>query len=485
LWLDAFPAASLPDLEGLLSLCLVLASILLSVAAFARLVGPQYELKGRRLGIPLAIAGILGYLVGTSFASPLLHTVSIATFYWGSVLYLSGTRTFISTLPSGVLVVLLAVPSINGATGLIYLDEFAWALLVISALLLWVGRQGPASSPCSLCTSFSEKGRSFCSSCGRYLTPLAAPPSSRLVKFTVFTVVMLAALSVTVPLLVATPTASLENYSIGGPRATNHFAPLAGWGVRTAAISVNGTRIYEYSLTNGGASMEALVAESGDPQAAATALNSTRSRAVPDTSVPPSIANAMSGYTFTSGRTKYVGLDGVFQVGSLNGSSLSETYVAVDLRQTSFSFGVDHGSTLYSTASNVISWATGSGSWFTTAQTLLMGYQLFSQTAYVGLFGVFGVVLFTLARDDELAKVQRVESMHALGVSEVAVLEAFGTNPGPMKGEAVRDEAWRTHLWFSDDTFFSSLDEVARRGLVSPSVILEKGRPTLYWRRLV
>ena len=460
-------------------------SIVLSAAVFARETGSQYDLKSRRLGIPVATVGIIGYLVGTSLGNPLLHAASIIAFYWGSVLYLAGTRSFVATLPPGLLVISLAFPYVYGAAGLVYLDGFSWALLVASIALLGIRRKGPAPPACAFCANFAEKGRSFCSSCGRYLAPVAAPSPRKIVGFAIFTIATLALLSITVPLLVATPTVSLENYGIGGPQVPNQFAPLSGWGTRSTTLIVNGTQVEEYTLTRGTITIQALVSISGDPNSAARALNLTRVGAIPDSSFPPSISQSMSGYTLTVGRTKYVGLDGVFLAQLLNRSTLSRVFLAIDLRQTTTSFGTDHGLSLYATAQNVISWAGGSANWSSVAGTLLSTYQLFSQTATAVSFGGIGVILFTVARDDELAKSRRKESMYSLGSSEEAVLQAFGHGSGTKKGELLLGSGWRANPWISDSAFFSSLDELARRGLVSPSVTIERARPTLYWRRLV
>ncbi|HXY56671.1 MAG TPA: hypothetical protein VEH01_03565 [Nitrososphaerales archaeon] len=468
----------------MVSASLVLAAMIVSAVAFTREVGPQFDLRSRRAGIPVAVLGLLGYIEGTSVGSPFLHVLSIAVFYWGSVLYLSGTRSFVSTIPSGVIVVSLAFPSAYGAVGLIYLDVFSWVLLVVSAVLLVLRGSGPAPPSCGLCAGFSDAGKSFCSSCGRYLKPPPAPAPRKLLGFAVFTVVMLAALSVTVPLLVTTPAVSLDSMSIGGSGVTNHFAPLQGWGVRETSTTADGLRVDEYSFTNGRLTIEALVSESGDSAAAAQALNATRRGAVPDASVPPAISRSMSGYTLTTAKTKYVGLDGVFQVGLLNDSSISTAFVAVDLRQTSASFDLDTGSALYAAALGVINWASGSAGWTLTAGEMLSGFQYFSQTAYAVSFGAVGVVLFTLSRDDELGRVRKLESMHGLGAHETAVLGAFQSSK-PTKGADLFDSALKSNPWILEGTFFTSLDETVRRGLVAPYVEIARGRPSLYWRRLV
>ena len=485
MWLDAFPVSAGFNLESALSLGLVLAAMALSVVAFARGVGPQYELKGSRVGLLLILIGILGYLIGTSVESYLLHSLSIAVFYWGAVLYLGGVRSFVSTLPAGLILLSSFVPMVYGTLGLIYLDGLSWALIVASGGLLWIWKKSVELPACGLCASFRESGKSFCGSCGRLVGPLAAPRSRKLIGFAVFTIATLATLSLTVPLLVTSPTVSLANVSLGGPQIGNHLAPLPGWEVKTVTVSRNGTAVDEYTYTKGMVTIEAIVAASPDSTIAESAVNSTRMNAVTDPDVPASISQQMSGYTLTRGKTSYVGVEGLFEVGLLNGSTIPNTFVAVDLRQTSASFDADHGSTLYSTAASVISWATASSQWSPTVQELITAYQDFIQVAYVCSFAGFGVVLFTVARDDELTRSRRLESMQALGSSELVVLGAFGSSPKPMTGVDLREAALRIDPLQSDSAFYASLDEVTRRGLVAPSVMIEKGRSSQYWRRTV
>jgi hypothetical protein len=374
---------------------------------------------------------------------------------------------------------------VYGVLGLIYLDGLAWALVVTSGALLWQWRKSAVPPACGLCASFRERGRSFCSSCGRLIGPAATPASRKPIGFAVFAIAMLVALGLTVPLLVTTPTVSLATVSIGGPQIGNHFSPLSGWGVGTATLHRNGTLVDEYTLTKGKATIEAIVASSPDPTIAAAAVNTTRIGSISDSNVPTSIAQSMSGYTLSQGGKGYVGLQGLFQVAMLNGSTIPDTFVEVDLRQTTASFDADHGSSLYSAAAGVISWAKTTTQWSGTVQGLDSAYQDFMQVAYVCSFAGFGVVLFTVARDDELARSRRVESMQALGGPEIFVLQAFGPDPKLMTGEQLRDSAWETEPLLSESSFYASLDEVTRRGLVAPSIIIEGGRPRLYWKRMI
>jgi hypothetical protein len=63
-------------------------------------------------------------------------------------------------------------------------------------------------------------------------------------------------------------------------------------------------------------------------------------------------------------------------------------------------------------------------------------------------------------------------------------LEGFA-NQGTMTGEELRDSVLRIHPSISVATFYSSLEEAARRDLVSRSIIMQNGRPKLVWKCLV
>jgi hypothetical protein len=485
MWLAAFPATGSFTLGAVISFGLVLTAMVLSVVAFARGGGAEYELRGSRAGLVVAIGAILAYLVGTSVQSGALHVFSIAAFYWGCVLYLGGTRSLVSTLPCGLIVLSLFAPMAYGNWGLIYLDGFSWALVITSAALLWETRKRAEPLACVLCAWFQRRGDSFCGSCGRLLGSIRGPSSRRFVGFGIFAILLLVLLTLTVPFLVATPRVSLVNIGLGGPQNQDPFAPLQGWSANGVTLSVGGVQVVEYVLTQGKVSIEAFVASSLDSQTAASAINGTKVNAVGYPEIPASISQSMSGYSFEQKGTKYIGLQGVFPVDAINGSSVEITFVAVDLRQTAGSFAADQGSALFSAAANVIGWTSASEQWSVVVGNLLSGYQSFSQAAYVCSFAVFGVVLFTVARDDELVKVRRLESMEALGKTEMEVLRAFDSSFRPLTGEQLRDAALKLGPWIPESGFYSALGELARRDLVSPSVVIQGGRPKLFWKRLV
>jgi hypothetical protein len=484
MWLGAFPETSGIPLGEVLSTILVAAAMIVSVVAFTKAVGPQYELKGSRAGLLLAVASFLTYLFATSIESDGLHVLSIAGFYLGCVLYLGGPKSLISILPSGLILASLFAPMAFGIWGLVYLDGLSWALIVTSVVLIWDSRKGPAPLACAFCGLFGEKRETFCGSCGRQIGPLAVP-SRRLLGYLVFTVAMLTLLTLTVPLMTATPTVSLISFGLGGPQIGNHVAPLSGWTVKALRPPGNISSVNAYLLTEGKVSIEVTLSSSQSPQDAATAVNRTMVNSSPYSKLPPSIAQTMSGYTFKQKGVDYVGLLGTFQVSMLNGSSYISSYVGVVLSQTKNSFAADNGSALYSAASEFMSWTTASTQWSVLINAVLPYYQVFSQLAYTSSFAGFGVVLFTIARDDENAKIRRLESMHALGESERAVLDGFGPGRKLMTGEQLRDRVMGVYPSVPISNFYSSLDEVARRGLVAPAVIIQDGRPKLLWKCLV
>jgi hypothetical protein len=375
-------------------------------------------------------------------------------------------------------------PADFGLGGLFYLDGLAWALIVTSASLLWISKRSTELPACGLCDHFKNKGESFCGSCGRLVAPLASPPSRRLLGLGVFAIVMLAALALTVPIVASTPSVSLNNYGLGGPRVGNQFAPLSGWGATTSTLSENGQPVYEYTLTKGSTSIVALVAASQNPQALVSALNKTRPDPATLAKVPASVSQSYVGYSFEQKGTTFVDLQGVFQVCMLGPSGVQTAFVVVDLRQTMTSFTADHGSALYGAATSVIAWTSASSRWSGIVENMTSVFQLFSQLAYVCSFAGFGVVLFTAARDDELAKTRRLESMHALEEPETAVLNALGPGSHQMTGAQLRESMMQLDPWVSETVFYSSLEELARRGLVSGSPT-RNWRPMFLWKRLV
>ena len=481
MWWGAFPPEAVPPTSVIFSTALVLAAMIASAWAIAKGTGAQYALKGTRVGFLIAVIGIISYLAGTSFQSEIIHTLSIAVFYSGCVLYLAGARAFVSALPAGFIMLLTFAPTAYGELGLIYLDSLAWALIVISAALLWDSRNVPQIAPCHICPSYESRGRRFCGSCGRKLGPTTGPSSRRLLGLAVSAVVMAILFIPTFPLVTTGPSVSAVNYGLGGPQLMDNFAPLSGWSTRASTLSVGGVPVSEYTLSNAGTTIEAFVAATQD----ASVFNETRSTPVSSLTLPSSIAQSMVGYSFQQKGTQYIDLEGSFQVTMVNGSSVQSSLVAINLRENAADFEADHGSSLYSAAESVISWTSTSYLWSGWAVNFYSAYQLVSQAAIACSFACLGVVLFTLARDDELVKSRRLESMRALENPEKAVLEAFGPGSYPVTGVQLREENLKGNYWVPESAVYSSLDELERRGLISTSVTIKNWVPVLQWRRLV
>lgn len=480
MWFGAFPSAAALTLDGAFSAFLVLAALVVSLAAFAKGMGARYELKGRSVGLIVAVAGSLSYLTGTSVQSAAIHSISIAVFYSGCVLYLAGARALVSALPFSLIELSTFAPIEYGQWGLIYLDGLAWALVVTSVALLWDSRKAPKTAACHLCSSFESRGLSFCGSCGRMVAPVLGPSSRRLFGIAAAAVVIALLFVPAFPLVTTTPSISVVNFGLGGPQAGTQFAPLPGWGAKTTPLSVGGAKISEYTLTKGGISIQAFVAVSQN----VSAFNKTRTAPVSPIGVPSSISQSMAGYSFQHGGTGYVDVQGTFQASVLNGSSIQDTQVAIDLRQTEVGFASDNGSSLYSAASGVISWTSTSSYWSGWAADVVSACQFLYQAAIASSFAAIGVALFTIARDGELANARRLEAMHALEEPEKAVLEAFGSGSTPVVGSQLRDANLKGSYWVPEPAIYSSLDELERRGLVSASVTLRNWVPVLQWRRL-
>ena len=481
MWLGAFPLGARPALDTAFSSGLVLVAMIVSVAAFAMGTGAEYDLRGTRVGLVVAVAAVVSYLTGTSVESGPVHAVSMAAFYLGCVLFLAGARAFVSALPLGLIMLSTFAPVTYGQWGLIYLDGLAWALVVTSAALLWDSRRAPKSAACHLCSSFEGKGESFCGSCGRMLAPVIGPSSRRLLGVAAVAVVIAVMFIPTFPLVTSDRPASLVNFGLGGPQTGTQFAPLAGWDARAATLTGVGSQVDGYTLTKGGVTIVAFVA----PYQNASAFNKTRTAPVSPIGVPSSFAQSMAGYSFQQGGTKYVDLPGVLQASVLNGSSIQGAQVAIDLRQTSAGFESDNGSSLYSVASGVISWTSTSSYWSGWAADFASACQFLYQAAVACSFAAIAVALFTVARDGELASSRKLEGMHALGEPEKAVLEAFGAGSAPMTGSQLRDANLKGGYWVPETAIYSSLEELQRRGLVSASVNLRDWAPVLQWRRLV
>jgi len=485
MWLSAFPIGSMGSAGDAVSLIIVAAAMVISVASFSKATGSRYELKGSRAGVLLSATGVLAYLLGTSLQSDILHLLSIAVVYWGCVLSLGGLRPLISTIPAGILVVSLFVPRALSPWGLPYLEGLSWAVIVASAVLLLNSMRAAKPLGCGLCASFKREGKAFCHSCGRLVgKSTVAVPRKGVLGLVAFTIVMIVLLSLTGPLLTMTPAVSFVSYGLGGVQSSD-VLPLPGWGARAHIIPVGGQQLEEYVLTSGKESLEAFVNASAGPQAAASTLVVARGNSTNARVLPSSIGQQMSGYTLTQHGVTYVDLQGVFQVGAVNGSQIVQYFVAVDLKQEVASFRADNGTAMYGAATALIGWASSSEYWSPYVTWLVSTFQQVSQGAYLVSFAAVVVILFTVARDDELAKVRRQESSFALTDSEALVLAAFPPGARGMTGEQVQGSVKKVNPVMSDSDFYAALDGVSRRGLVRGLVILRNGRPTLLWRSLV
>jgi hypothetical protein len=485
MWFGAFPEMTGISVGEALSTIFVASAIVVSAVAFTRGVGPQYELRGSRTGLLLALASILSYFVATSLKNDPLHVFSVAGFYLGSVLYLGGPRPLIATLPAGLIVASLFAPMTFGLWGLVYLDGLSWAMIVTSAALIWDSRRSSPPPECTFCYLLVSTMASFCVSCGRQIAPLAGPSSRRLLGFLTFAVAMLSLMTFTVPLMTPAPTIALVGFGLGGPQIGNHFAPLPGWNVKSLGPNGNGTDVSAYSITKGKVSLQAFLSASQSPKDATAAVNKTMAATSSYSKVPSTVSPAMVGYIFKQKGADYVGLLGTFSVSMLNGSNVLNSYLGVVLTQSKSSFAADNGSALFSAARAFIDWTASSAQWSAPSQKLLSIYQTFTQLAFFSSFAGFSVVLFTIARNGENAKIKRLESMFALGQEERAILDGFGPGRNSRTGEQLRDRLISVGPTFPISNFYSSLEEVARRGLIAPIVTIQDGRPKLFWRRLV
>jgi hypothetical protein len=485
MWAGAFGPEVGTSAAEVISVGLGAAAIVLSVTALVRETVRPFELKGNRAGLAFAILGIILYLEGTSFDSGFLHSVSIAIFYSGSVVSLAGPRALIPTLPAGLIVASSFAPPTYGLWGTLYLEFLSWAVAVVSAGILWVRRKPSQVLECFLCRFFRDVGRSYCSACGIPLAPpRASLPRRRALGFAAFAVAMIVALSIAIPLATDSPNVSLVNYGLGGPTATGQFAPLPGWGVSPTAPSVTPSGVGGYSLTQGINRIQAFVSVSPYPGPALSSVSSTMTDPVQYTKLPGTLSPKLAGYAFTNGGTRYVGVQGVFVVGLLNGS-VGNAYLAVSLSETADSFARDNGSALFSAASKVVSWASGWGSWSSTAGSLQFLYQIFTQLAYAGSISVFAIALFTIARDDELTKVRRVEALRGLGAQETLILRILATASNPLLGEQLYEKTKVVDPTTTTPAFYTSVDELSRRDLVSPSLVRRRGTWKMFWKCMV
>lgn len=483
MWFAAFRPAGVLTVTGVLTVVLSMAAMVLSTVAFAKEIGPQYEWNGSRVGLLFITLAILGYLAGTSYGSDALHIISLTTFYLGSVLYVGGTRSLLCALPSGLIMVLASFPWSFGLWGTIYLDGVSWVFIVASTAFILSTRNAQRSANCGLCDQFGSQGKAFCSSCGRQIgRVLVTVTRGRIVKFVIFSVIMIIVLEMTVPLAYTSPTVSLVSFGLGGTQGSQPFAPLPGWSA-TAIPPSNGSAVSGYKLSQGKTSMSVYLSTSQDSQSALSAIDSAKPNTTSYQDIPASLSKSIQGYTYKEGKTEYIGVEGVLPLGTPTGSGVTSAFVAIDLRQTFASFQADHGSALFGAASSVIGWSSSWGAWSVVAGGMLWVYQTFSQAAYLGSFSAFGVVLFTVARGDEQARARRRESILGLGGVETEILNALVSGPRVLTGAQLLSAVREGGNLVTDSTFYDALDELARRDLVSRSVVLGSGTPMLHWRR--
>ncbi|MDA4119285.1 MAG: hypothetical protein OK436_01735, partial [Thaumarchaeota archaeon] len=465
-----------------ISFLFVTTAMVISVLSFSMALGSQFDLKGSRVGLLLSIAGVLAYLLGASAQSGFLHFISVPVFYWGCVLSLGGLRSLVSTIPGGLLAVSLFVLSASSLFGLAFLLAFSWALIVTSAVLLLRTRRASEPPGCGLCASFRRNGDSFCRSCGRLVGKTAmAVPRRAVGALVVFTILMSALLTFSVPLLRTTPTVSYVAFGLGGVQSSNTL-PLSSWSMKAETFIVNGHQLSGYVLISGKQSVDAYVIASTNHQSVDSSLGSARSNSTTHRSLPSSIAQQMSGYDITLHGANYVDLQGVLPVGLLNGSRVDQAFIGVDLKQSVASFNSDNGTAIYSASTAVAGWASSSMFWSPLVGNFFSAVKLFSQEIYLVSVAAVVLMLFTVARDDELGKVRRHESSFALTRSEEAILGAFPPQSTWMTGEQIHQAVRSSGPKMSDLVFFAALDSVSNRGLVIESVVLSSGQPTLMWR---
>jgi hypothetical protein len=470
---------------GAIALAMVAAAGVVSVASFSKAMGAEYRIEPNRAGILLSGLGLFGYVLATPVQSDFAHLLTVAIFYWGAVLYLGGPRPLVSTIPGGLLLLSLVFPEVSSAWGLIYQAWFSWALTVVSVGLLLTSRRHGDPLGCAHCVPSKSPGETFCLSCGRLIGRAETTlQRRRAAGFVAFSVLVIILLTPTVPLLNVSPSVAFVNYGLGGVQSSSPL-PLPGWSQQPQVFSVQGQKFAGYMLTQGRESIEAYVTATTDPGLAGSVLDSARANSTHIIQAPRSIGQQMSAYSLTQGGTAYVDVQGVLSVGMLNGSQVVQTFAVVDLKQTAASFGADNGTSLYGAAKELTGWASSSALWSPFTSTMLSVSQQLSQWAYfVSISGVV-VVIFTVARDDENAKVRRYESTFALSDSEAAVLSAFPAGSAWTTGVQVQGSVKYAISGVPDSDFYPALVSLSRRGLVRGSVLMRGGRPTLLWRSLL
>jgi len=474
MWLDAFPPG-IPNVQDFVTSMIVAGSAVVSVVVLTRLTASKYDLRGRTSGLWLAVGGLLAYLEATTILSAPIHVLSIGLFYWGCVLYLGGLRPTISTLPAGLVAILAAFPLAPGVAQLVA-DGSAIGVPAASVILVSVLGRGAKDLGCGYCSEFRSSGDAFCAYCGRLVGGVSSRlPRRKFTGFAIFTVLMLASFTATLPAMASASSISFVNMGLGGPQNGNNLAPFPGWKASLPAVEGNGS-VLSYALTQGRASVNAFIAAAQSADAATAALGSARGNTTSGPSLPLPLASEMTSYSLNASGRSYVGVQGVFDVGVINGSSILSTFVAVDLRQSASSFNADGGSALFGAAASVAGWAGSSAAWSPTVEKLLPVYTLFYQAAYLVSISIVVAIAFTLSRDQELARTRRFDALQGLTPAENDILDAFEGGSKRMTGEQVSAK-----VAVAGPSLISSLKELSRRDLVIPSVVLRDWRPTMMW----
>jgi hypothetical protein len=483
---DAMGTLSFSLSHDFLLITLALAASLLSVAAAIRRIGPQYALGGSNIGVLLVAVAFFSYLFGTSVQSDQLHLLSIMAFYMGGVLYLGGVKHLLSALPG--LVIALSVFFLQPYGGVVQLgsEGVLVGLIFVFGVMLWISRKRTDRAYCRLCSSFRDSGASFCSACGKCLKPFAVRLHyARFIGFAIFSLLLISLLAVTVPVVAVSPEPSFVAFTLGGIQSNGPFAPLPGWSVSGQVHYLSGQTLQWFDLTKGRASIQALISMSFSSAAAVGAL----SQLTGNMTVSPIAVNqsgvSLDRYSAVINGTHYEGVQGSYLVGVLNGSRLSQSYVAFDLQQTTSHFKSDSGSTLYSAGAAVAGWLSNSGVWFPSVVTLLPQYQSANQLVADSSLGLLAIFLFSSIRTHDLAIGRRLESTLGLTDSALAHLRAFGVDARYRKGEDLLAVARQVEPKIDEHGFYLELNELSRRGLVESQVSYIAGEPVLLWRCLV
>lgn len=486
LWVDALPTLTSYLFHHYLFVVLVGSAAVLSVTAAIRRIGPQHAFEGSRTGLLIIAVAIFSYLYGTMAQSDALHLLSIMAFYLGCVLFLGGPRYLISVAP-GLLIMLSVLPFEAYGGWVQNALEIALAGLVVASLiLLWTSRGRAESDVCRLCSTFMDKGESFCKACGKNLKPSAINPRyMKFATFAIFSLLLISLLAVSVPVVTVSPSTSLVTFTLGGMRDGGPLAPLPGWGVSSKVQDLSGQKVYSLDLHKGKASIEALLSVSPYYGVAVGSVDQlTGNMTVSSNAIAPPVEN-LAMYSTNLNGTRSEGVQGVFLVGVLNGSKLSQSYVAFNLQQTIRQFESDNGSTLYAAGAAVAGWLSYSANWSPSIGPLLSGYQFMSQTMADASLGLFAIFLFSTIRNHDLSIERKLESTFGLTDRQLAHLRAFSAEEGLKKGEELLAIARKVDAKVDEPVFYRELDELSRRGLLAPQVSMIKHEPILLWRCLI